>query len=58
VLLRSTDECKLEQFEGSQHRGRSRGKVLVIQTDDAWTVERQGGISRCLDDPRDPISQT
>jgi hypothetical protein len=34
-----------EQFEASRHRGRSRRKVLVVQTDDAWTVERPDGIS-------------
>jgi hypothetical protein len=46
VLLRSTDGCKLEQFEGSRHRGRSRWKVLVVRTDNALTVERPDGISR------------
>jgi hypothetical protein len=35
VLLKRPDRCKLEQFEASQHRGRSRRKVLVIRTDDA-----------------------
>jgi hypothetical protein len=35
VLLRRPDEWNQEQFEGSQHRGRSRWKVLVVQTDDA-----------------------
>jgi len=45
VLLRRPDRCKLEQFEGSRHRGRSGWKVLVIWTDDAWTVERPNGIS-------------
>jgi len=45
MLLRCSDRCKLEQFKGSRHRGRSRRKVLVIQTDDAWTVERLEGIS-------------
>jgi hypothetical protein len=46
VLLRSPDGCKLEQFEGSRHRGRSRWKVLVVRTDNALTVERPDGISR------------
>jgi hypothetical protein len=35
VLLKRPDECKLEQFETSRHRGRSGRKVLVIRTDDA-----------------------
>jgi hypothetical protein len=39
VLLRRPDGCKLEQFEASRHRGRSRRKVLVVRTDNAWTVE-------------------
>jgi len=30
VLLKHLDGCKLEQFEASRHRGRSRRKVLVI----------------------------
>jgi hypothetical protein len=47
VLLRCSDGCKLEQFEGSRHRGRSRQKVLVVRTDDAQTVERLDRISRC-----------
>jgi hypothetical protein len=46
VLLRHPNGCKLEQFEGSRHRERSRQKVLVVRTDDAWTVERPNGISR------------
>jgi hypothetical protein len=46
MLLRSSDGCKMEQFEGSRHRGRSRRKVLIVWTDDAWTVERSDGISR------------
>lgn len=46
MLLRSLDGCKLEQFEGSRHRGRSRRKVLIVQMDDAWIVERLDGISR------------
>jgi hypothetical protein len=35
----------MEQFEASQHRGRSGRKVLVIWMDDAWTIERPKGIS-------------
>jgi len=35
VLLKRLDRCKLEQFEASQHRGRSGQKVLVVRTDDA-----------------------
>jgi hypothetical protein len=49
VLLRRPDGCNLEQFEASRHRGRSGQKVLVVQTDDAWTVDRPNGISRRLD---------
>jgi hypothetical protein len=49
VLLRSPDECKLKQFEASRHGGRSRQKVLIVRTDDAWTVESPDGISRCQD---------
>jgi hypothetical protein len=45
VLLKRPDGCKLEQFEASRHRGRSRWKVLVVWTDDAWIVERLNGIS-------------
>jgi hypothetical protein len=40
VLLRCPDGCKLEQFKGSRHRGRSKRKVLVGRTNDAWKVER------------------
>jgi len=35
VLLKRPDGCKLEQFEASRHRGRSRWKVLLVQTEDA-----------------------
>jgi hypothetical protein len=35
VLLKSPNECKLEQFEASRHRGRSGRKVLVFRTDGA-----------------------
>jgi hypothetical protein len=35
VLLKRPDGYKMEQFEASRHRGRSRRKVLVVQTDDA-----------------------
>jgi hypothetical protein len=35
VLLKCPDGCKLEQFEASQHRGRSGRKVLVVQMVDA-----------------------
>jgi hypothetical protein len=49
VLLKRPDGCKLEQFKASRHRGRSGRKVFVARTDDAWTVERPGGISRRLD---------
>jgi hypothetical protein len=35
MLLKRPDRCKLEQFEASQHIGRSGRKVLVIRTDDA-----------------------
>jgi hypothetical protein len=43
VLLKRLDGCKLEQFEASQHRGRSGRIVLVVRTDDAldsWTSGR------------------
>jgi len=43
VLLRRPNGCKLEQFEASWHRGRSRQKVLIVQTDDAWTVKHPDG---------------
>jgi hypothetical protein len=46
VLQKRPDGCKLEQFKASRHRGRSGRKVLVVRTDDAWTVERSNGISR------------
>jgi len=46
MLLKRPNGCKLEQFEASQHRGRFRRKVLVVRTDDAWTVERPDKISR------------
>lgn len=49
VLLRRLDRCNLEQFEASQHRGRSGQKVLVVRTDDTLTVERPNGISRRSD---------
>jgi hypothetical protein len=49
VLLRRSDGCKLEQFEASRHKGRSGWKVLVVRTNDAWTVERLDGISRRSD---------
>jgi hypothetical protein len=45
VLLKRSDRCKLEQFEASRHRGRSGRKVLIVRTDDAWTIERPDGIS-------------
>jgi hypothetical protein len=45
VLLKCPDRCKLEQFEASRHMGRSERKVLIVQTDDAWTVERPDKIS-------------
>jgi hypothetical protein len=44
VLLRRPNGCNLEQFEVSQHRGRSRWKVLIIRMDDALTVKRPNGI--------------
>jgi hypothetical protein len=46
MLLRRLDGSKLEQFEGSRHRGRSGRKVLIVLTGDAWTVEHPNGISR------------
>jgi hypothetical protein len=49
VLLRRPDRCNQEQFEGSRHKGRSGWKVLIVRTDDAWTVERSDGISRRSD---------
>jgi hypothetical protein len=49
VLLKCLDGCNLEQFEASQHRGRSRRKVLIIRTDDALTFECLDRISRRLD---------
>jgi hypothetical protein len=49
MLLRRLDGCKLEQFEASRHRGRFRRKVLVVRTDDAWTVEGPDEISCRLD---------
>jgi hypothetical protein len=57
VLLKRPNECKLKQFEASQHRGRSGRKILVIRMDDALTVESLDGISRrsngcCLTDER------
>jgi len=45
VLLRRQEGCTLEQFKGSRQRGRSGRKVVVIRTDDAWTVECSDGIS-------------
>jgi len=45
VLLKRPDGWKLEQFEASRHRGRSRRKVLVVRTDDACIVKRPDGIS-------------
>jgi hypothetical protein len=50
VLLRCPKRCKLEQFEGSRHRGRSGRKVLVVWTDDAWTVQCPDEISRHPDE--------
>jgi hypothetical protein len=44
VLLKRLDRCNLEQFEASQHKGRSRRKVLIVRT-----VERPDGITRCPD---------
>jgi hypothetical protein len=35
VLLKCSDEWKLEQFEASRHRGKFGRKVLLIWTDDA-----------------------
>jgi hypothetical protein len=58
MLLKRPDGCKMEQFEASQHRGRSRRKVLIVQTDDAWTVECPSGISLVQTAARDPISLT
>jgi hypothetical protein len=49
VLLKHPDGCKLEKFEASRHRGRSGRKVLIVRTDDAWTVKHLDGISRRLD---------
>jgi len=49
VLLRRLNGCNLEQFEASRHRGRSRQKVLIVQMDDAWTVECPDVISHLLD---------
>lgn len=48
VLLKRPNGCKLEQFEAFRHRGRFGLKVLIVQTDVAWTVERPDGISRRL----------
>jgi hypothetical protein len=45
VLLKRPGGCKLEQFEASRHRGRSRRKVFVVWTDDAWIVGLPYGIS-------------
>jgi hypothetical protein len=47
MLLRGSDGGKLEQFEASRHRGRSGQKVLVVRTDDAWTVERHNDTTTC-----------
>jgi len=44
VLLRGPDGCSLERFEASWHRGRSGRKVIVVQMDYDWTVER---LDRC-----------
>jgi hypothetical protein len=44
-ILNCPDGCKMEQFEGSWHKGRSERKFLVIRMDDAWTVERLDEIS-------------
>jgi len=46
VLLKRSDECKLEQFEASRHRGRSGRKFLVVWIDDAWDSLAQLHISR------------
>jgi hypothetical protein len=46
VLLKRPEGCKLEQFESSQHRGRSGRKVLVFRMDDAWIVDCPDGMSR------------
>jgi hypothetical protein len=43
VLLRRLDGCNQEKFEGSRHKGRSGQKVLVVRTNDAWTVEHPDG---------------
>jgi hypothetical protein len=45
MLLRRSDGGNFEQFEASRHRGRFERKVLVVRTDDAWTVGRSDGIS-------------
>jgi hypothetical protein len=45
MLLRRPNGCKLEQFEASWQRGRSGRKVLIVRTDDAWTVERLDDIT-------------
>jgi len=50
MLLKRPDGCNLEQFETSRHRGRSWRKVLVVGTDDAWTVECPDDITRRPDD--------
>jgi hypothetical protein len=44
-MLKRPDWCNLEQFEASRHRERSGRKVLVVRTDDAWTVEHSDGIT-------------
>jgi hypothetical protein len=38
-----------EKFEASRHRGRLGWKVLVVRTDDAWTIEHPDGITRRSD---------
>jgi hypothetical protein len=46
VLLKCSDGCNLEQLEASRHRGRFGRKVLVVQTNDAWIVERPDDVTR------------
>jgi hypothetical protein len=47
VLERNLSTCQtLKSIEGSRHKGRSRQKVLIVRTNDAWIVEQLDGISR------------
>jgi hypothetical protein len=43
----TSEWMQAEHFKTSRHKGRSERKVLVVRTDDAWTVERLDEIS-CL----------